>query len=157
MSKPFFDKNRINRSDARELFYKGVDTVCSCTGNRSRTLSHEEKNIFAISPVKMGSRVSNVIKSCNGRLVSFNHNTAKSFEACLHFIYFIAKIDVVFRLIFENFYGYLCNEAKSTFISKNDVADIRSYRSSRNIFDTAYFATREYNLTAYQHIFDSTI
>ena len=105
----------------------------------------------------MRSGVGNIIKSCYGRFVSFNHNTAESLESGFHFIYFVSKVNVVFRLIFEDFYSYLSDEAESTFVSKNDMSDVRTNGSSRNIFDTAYFATREYNFTADKHIFDSTI
>ncbi len=86
-----------------------------------------------------------------------NHDFPQNLKTGFHTIQGISQELVVFRKIFKYFDGDFCDEAKSAFITDDNVANIGSGRPAGYVFNTGNTTIRKHRFQTHHHIFNTAV
>ena len=98
-----------------------------------------------------------VIQTSDRRTIPFHHDFTQDVEAGFHVFQDIAVEEVVFRGEFKDFHCYFSDIAKCTFVTDDDVANVRASRAAWHVFNTCHGAISQYCFQTNDHIFDCAV
>ena len=158
---PFFNQLRIYFFQFRMFAHQITDTRFNSRCNICRSFCHPDKDCFSFFQpcAEVLLCICCIVQTCKRRFVTCYHNFTQAVKSKLHLliIQLVCNVSVVFRLPFEELQCYFCDKAKSSFVSTDDMSDIRTCRTSWNVFDSADLSIREHSFHTNDHIFDSAI
>ena len=156
--KPGFDQLAVHSLALRVTCHDFRNPFACRLRNARVTFSHKDQHTFTIG--KMGEvlgAIFSVIQTSDRRTIPFHHDFTQDVEAGFHVFQDIAVEEVVFRGEFKDFHCYFSDIAKCTFVTDDDVANVRASRAAWHVFNACDGAISQYCFQTNDHIFDCAV
>ena len=156
--KPGFDQLAVHALALRVAGNDFRNPFARRLRNARVTFSHKDQHAFSVG--KMGEvlgAIFSVIQTSDRRTIPFHHDFTQDVEAGFHVFQDIAVEEVVFRGEFKDFHCYFSDIAKCTFVTDDDVANVRASRAAWHVFNACDGAISQYCFQTNDHIFDCAV